>query len=317
MRNKLYTIMLSVILTLFSATAAFAESVVSVSPKSPPPNEEITVSGTVPYINITGNDAATITFRNTVNDRISRAVSQKIAEAVKSGVNAAFSYDMEADGGRIGVLVYSATPTSNGTKNEVSSINFDKNRLRFIKINDVLGVNGTKMANNFINNMIKKQPSKYNMSFSGIDENQDFYTQNGDLCLLFGSYALTKGYNEIETVKIPIKNVHSYKVSADDAPVNNLAVLLPLREISSEFGYTLTWANAADFTISLERGTFSTQIKISENSYKKGNTDIKLECAPIIFKDTAYVPITFFDEILGLSYYVSADGSVTISELQN
>lgn len=84
------------------------------------------------------------------------------------------------------------------------------------------------------------------------------------------------------------------------------AVMVPLREICEKLGFTVTWNK--DKTVTLDDGTMHSTITIGEDAYI-ASTSIPgaigttapfiLGAAPVIIKDSAYVPLGLFRVLLG------------------
>ncbi|MDR3090875.1 MAG: copper amine oxidase N-terminal domain-containing protein [Clostridiales bacterium] len=315
-----YAVFLFICVFLFFPNEARADGpTVSVSANTLPENAEIAVSGSIPYVNISGRSAETNAFKEKINDKIQGAARSKIDEAIKSRAKAIsfYRYDFKPGGGDIiNIVIYAEISSGNMARREAASVVFDKKEQKILGINDVVGANGAKLASAYVNSLRKKSPSKYVSSFSGISDGHDFFVTGNELQILFDSYALTKGNSEIEIVKIPLSAFRSFKLQleGEDMPANNLAPLLPLRDVAENFGFSVEWKGAGQ-PISVSRGSFETSVTIGVNEYLKGSAVIKLESAPASHNGATYVPITFFEEVLGLSYYVDENGEATVSEL--
>ena len=73
-------------------------------------------------------------------------------------------------------------------------------------------------------------------------------------------------------------------------------LMVPLREIAEELGFTVEWAGNLRAVI-LNGGMYS--LKIGENSYVKGKMmPVELKAAPEIKDDLTYVPVEYFTEVL-------------------
>lgn len=309
-------------LSLFFCICVYAGSlssdvVVGIQERSVPECDEFTVTGGMPFISITGSGTVYDNLQTEINAEIERKINGKIENGKNNRARSmAFSYDCETGGNIVSIIIYTSASLPGHTRQEVNSVNFDKSSGQFVNINTILGPNGVKLMNTYLNSLVRTDPSKYNLSFSGITENHDFYTDGVSLFLFFGSYEITKGNSEAETVEIPLSLIKSYCIQVQErkSPSANLTILLPLREICQFFGYDVSWRDF-DMPIVISRNTFQTEITTNLNEYKKGPLSVKLEAPPIFIDGTTFVPITFFEEILGLTYYVGPDSFVTVSEI--
>lgn len=96
--------------------------------------------------------------------------------------------------------------------------------------------------------------------------------------------------SKINAVKVNDKEIENIYKSADGT------VMVPLRKIAEELGFTVDWDGNLRAVI-LNSGMYS--LKIDENSYVKGKMmPVELCCAPEIKDDLTYVPVEYFTEVL-------------------
>lgn len=314
-------IFLSILAVLFSSCvrtyALSTDIVVGIQERGLPQCDEFSVTGILPFITTTSRNVSYDKFQNEINSAIEDIISGKIEDGINNRARSmSFSYTHETSGNIVSVLIYTTISLPGHTRQEVDSVNFDKRNTQLVNINAILGPNGTKLMNLYLSSLIRNDSTKYNLSFAGITDSHDFFTDGQTLYLLFDSYEITKGNPDIETVTVPLDMVKSYVLQAGSQkkPANNYSILLPLREICEYFGYEVNWRSFED-PISISRGSFNTEIFLNVNDYKKGSLNSKLESPPLFIEGTTYVPITFFDEILGLCYHADSDSLVTISEI--
>jgi hypothetical protein len=93
----------------------------------------------------------------------------------------------------------------------------------------------------------------------------------------------------------------------------NVCVMVPLRAIAKELGFTVTWNNG---TVLVDDGTMHTEITIGEDRYLVATSvegvsgtsaPFSLGAAPYVTDGVTYVPLSLFDALLG-----SKEGAVTI-----
>jgi len=313
-------------LCLASAVAAYAQTsyfdvVVRVEEKSLPDWDDFAVTGDIPYISLSSitADEECIEFQDTLNFEIEKIISSKLEDGTANRARGiSFSYFHETDENIESIVIYTNISLPGYIRQDADSINFDRSTLRVIDINTVLGPNGTKLVNSYLNNVIWADFSKYNPGFSGITESHAFYTDGSSLFLVFDSYEITKGSSDRETIEFPVNLIKNYEVEIKtrNTPDGSFTILFPLREICEQFGFDVKW-RGIDSAIEITRDSFTTEITAYVNEYKKGVLEVKLESSPMFIEGSIYVPITFFEEILGLSYYVSEDLTVTFSEVSD
>ncbi|MDR1538722.1 MAG: copper amine oxidase N-terminal domain-containing protein [Clostridiales bacterium] len=90
-------------------------------------------------------------------------------------------------------------------------------------------------------------------------------------------------------------------------------VLVPLRSYAEALGYTLAWdAEAQKITI-LDGVELVTTLAVGKNEYIVDNAVVPLEAAPEIQDGYTYVPVSFFEKVLGAVYSVDEDGEIVIT----
>ncbi len=259
--------------------------------------------------------------QNQVNEVIYGIYQQKLDEA-NSAKSLEMDYEFKIYGSYI-TLILKTTTTTSVTKMQVDTLTIDLEKIDlqkpiselFIGLNDVLGVNGVLLANRFIVSEILREPAKYNDSFEGIDENADFYVENGKAVILFDEYEIAPGNQGIVSFEIDLVGILEYKISKNNYYTKDAYGLkmLPLRAIAEGFGFSVHWNDSSSTTII--RNSFFTSVSLNKNSYFKGRMAARqLEVAPETKNGITYVPISFFTEILDLDYSIDDAGQITFSE---
>jgi len=103
-------------------------------------------------------------------------------------------------------------------------------------------------------------------------------------------------------------------IEAEQTVKNEAGVtLVPLRMAAETLGFGVEWRGETR-SAELSRGAQWTSVTVDENRYFVNKmAPVALSAAPIIADDTMYVPVDFFDGILGLRVVASASGSFGIS----
>lgn len=256
------------------------------------------------------------------NDLIDKAYSEQFKAAEEENAESIdFSYKEKRNGDIVSILIYS-TITAASEYNKVTSFNFNSNTGKVVDINDpkVLGPNGVKIMNKVILSKIKTNPSKYNANFTGISETQDFYLENDIVAVLFDDYEIAPGFEGIQEITIAKKAVTDLTLGKDKYDTkekdNYNLKMIKLNDVVWQFGYTLKW-NKDTREVSIYKGNlYITSIVIGQNQYSKGQSAKRqLEAAPEIDKTgRTCVPISFFEEILDISFSVDTGGRITFSQ---
>ena len=114
------------------------------------------------------------------------------------------------------------------------------------------------------------------------------------LCLLLTSFAGTVSAQASEAKAPPLSmQILGKKVSTASPPiVKNNRIFLPVRAVGEALGYKATW-NAQTSTMELKDSKQTLKIKVgSTDAYVNGNK-VKLDAAPIMYKERSYMPLTF------------------------
>ena len=87
--------------------------------------------------------------------------------------------------------------------------------------------------------------------------------------------------------------------------------MIPLRYVSELLGYKVEWQNDIQ-SIELINDTHKASIVLYENNYKLDGEKLELESAPIIYKNRAYVPLSFINKILQQDFEITEAGTISI-----
>lgn len=247
------------------------------------------------------------TIENVYNEKISAAETKKIRS-----LN--FSYEIISDTGHISILIYS-TNVSTG-QSEITSFVITKAINEYTSINSILGSNGTTFVNKYIANKINSDTEIKYFNFTPITANSPFYIKNGNVSVIFGAGSIAPVSKGTIRFEIPSENLINLNVPSENYYTKPLygVKMINLRYALQSFGYALDWDSKQNKITVSKSGTTITSITVGRNSYPKGKFSPKqLEYAPEIRNGHTYVPISFFEEIIGLLASADEKGNITIS----
>lgn len=106
--------------------------------------------------------------------------------------------------------------------------------------------------------------------------------------------------NVMAATKIGVNYNGKAMTLAQEPKVIQNSILLPIRTISEELGYTVLWQQGTG-KISISNGTDSVQLEIGKKSATVNGKAATLLVAPQVISDTTYVPLRFVGEALNLN----------------
>lgn len=149
---------------------------------------------------------------------------------------------------------------------------------------------------------INEEPENYFVEdFKGIDDEQGFYIENGEVVILFPKYSIAPGAmgtpefrfstNLTNNPKLDLSTVAKFK------NVNGVS-MVSLRDVANHLGYKIKWDQASR-SAELQKGAQWTNVSVDKDSYFFAKmAPVSLGTAPILKKDTVYVPVKFVTDIL-------------------
>lgn len=254
-----------------------------------------------------------------LNALIQKIYDQKVTAAKKSRAKSIiFTPEYKYGNGITSILIQSTT-TATSSKNEINSVNFNSSNQEITTINDVLGENGTALAEKVIGSLIKKDPDKYNPNFKGLDTEQAFFVEDNNIVFLFNEYQVGTSVG-ITEFSLQIDGAHNTTVlkSEYETKFDYGLKMIPLRHVCEELLYEVIWRPDSQSVDILKDGVSITSITIGQNGYPRErlliSTTHTLESAPELVNGITYVPISFFDVIMDMIYSVDdLNSNITFS----
>ncbi|MCL2397651.1 MAG: stalk domain-containing protein [Defluviitaleaceae bacterium] len=178
------------------------------------------------------------------------------------------------------------------------------------------------LVNNRIRDIISERPRNFVANFPGIDDSHPFYLRDDRLVIPFASARLRLGERGIFSVSLNTDNIQHVVVEDNQMqtlpPDQYNTLMMQLFTIHDNFGYATPWNSATQsIRISSPGGDYITTVTIGQNLYTcRNGVEHTLEAAPILRSSNSrtYVPLSFFEKIMGIPTTLMPDGSVIISK---
>jgi len=261
---------------------------------------------------------ASAVLEKAVNDKVQEAYTALLTKAGETASAIDFSYEAMENEGYVSILLHCKS-VSAFPQESYSCIVFSKKTEKLVGLNDVLGPNGVKLANRVLAEQVKANPERFNPTIADITVTHDFYMENSHLVLVFDQFEIAPGSEGVVRVSIALEGLTGFSVDKTEhypSAASQFSVkMIPLRSVAAAFGYDVVW-NADAQTADLKKdGQLVTSVTIGENSYYKTRSPKRrLEVAPEVHLGKTHVPISFFEEILGLLYHVDSHGNIMLTD---
>jgi len=252
-------------------------------------------------------------FEQELNDKINLIYKNKLESAI---INKALvldlDYKIKFQDNKISIVM------SFDNNKSLETINFDvkNNKLLFLK--DIIGANAIEIINKFIKNITIGSPEKYDINFSGISLDQNFYLEENNLIIILNSFELSLTIKEIQEFKINIAQVNNKILESNSYFLKdpyNLKII-PLREICEAFNYEITWLSNLP-GVKIKKLDSKIIIYINKNSYVKNSQPSRsLESVAELRDNKIYVPVSFFEEFLDLFYSIDENNNIIFSSYE-
>ena len=220
-----------------------------------------------------------------------------------------FDYEIFHTNDVVSIVIF-ATTRAVTDRTSVASVNFNPRTGALVTLTEAMGMDITPLAEGKIADMIRSDPATYYVAFSAPPTGQAFYLTNEELVLLFDEFQLSSAPNSTRTITLRLRNIrsfsiahHEYRISQDRYEIK----MMPLRQILTGMGYNnndFIWNPEEREATILRNGRPMVTLVAGENNFLlNGVLQRSLEAAPELSNGTMYVPVSFFDQILGLTAY--------------
>lgn len=317
--NKLFVLVFMTLICIFpiNVNAATYTSVLKDGAKSSVNISSVSVDGrenqtnTKGYKpNVTSDDFSTDTINDTI-DSIYTAMTKDAASDRAKSID--FNYDVYQSKGYISIVINSTIKNATTTQ-KIDSVNFSTSDGSLIDLTDVIGGKPIDIIDKYVNKSIKDEGQYY--TDVDLDNSSNFYMYDNVPTVTFDSYSLGQNQSQAMYVPIDLSDITSYQLSSvlyytkDKFNIR----MIPLRKTCEGLYYDVKWdANTKSFTVSDE--TTTSTGSVNSNIYTSNNKKTNLECTPELIDGSLYVPISYFSDVLDISYEIGDNGNITFYKL--
>ncbi|MCL2217798.1 MAG: copper amine oxidase N-terminal domain-containing protein [Defluviitaleaceae bacterium] len=259
-----------------------------------------------------------------INQQINEVVTQIINEASRVRARGvAFDFDHHVSGDVVSIVIYadvSATPQ----RMLVRSVNFSLNDGRVLSMNEAMGEKIVPLTERLLVERIRRDPARYYAALYAPLESQAFFVTDAELVLLFDGLRLSSAYGGIDSIRLTRRNIRVTTIARSDyrVHINGYRLMfIPAGDVVKALGYEAVWVGE-DNRVDIRRNNRTiiqfwpgSPYSPGENRYVLAGAaqPRTLEAAPRMYNNRAYVPITFFEQLLPLTTYsICPDaGSIT------
>ncbi len=266
------------------------------------------VKGTKPQV--TSNDIST----NAINEKIDSIYSQQTKVAAGDRAKSiTYSFEEYQSNGYVSIVILSEV--QNATESQYADVvNFSVSSGEIVRLSDVLGGKTIDVVNKYVNEQIKTT-KKYDKVVT-ITNDSDFYINDSNIMLIFDAYTLSQNQTNVARMPVDLSKITSYKLPSSQYYVRETfnIRMIPLRKVCEGLYYNVSWnSNNKSFSVSDDKTTSTGAI--NSNTYTVNNRRVRLEYKPDLSNGTLYVPISYFTDVLDLSYKVDNNGDVTFYKI--
>ena len=254
---------------------------------------------------------------NELNDQIEDAISNLIDGARRIRARSiTFDYEIFTTNEIISIVI-SATSRAVTDRTSVLSVNFNPRTGAPMTLAQAMERDITPLAESKISEMIRQDPTTYYAAFNAPPTGQAFYLTETTLVLLFDEFQLSSVPGATTQIEFVRDNIMVFTISPNDYFISEdryAVKMMPLRAILTNVGFETEWRNATKTIDIYLHGQVIMTLHPGVNNYQlNGVMQRSLEAAPVVINGgTAYVPISFFDQILGIIIYnIDAQGNIT------
>ena len=217
-------------------------------------------------------------------------------------------------------LVIIATTRAVTDRTTVTSVNFNPRTGALLTLTQAMGMDITPLAEGIIADMIRRNPARYYAAFTAPPTGQAFYLTDRYLVLLFDEFQLSSVPDSTRMIQFVRDNITTFTIARSDYRISQDRYeikMMPLRAILEYMGYEcddIEWNPVGKEAVIMRCGQATITLRAGENNFQvNGVMQRSLEAAPEISSSgNMYVPISFFNQIMGLTAYsIDDEGNIT------
>ena len=273
---------------------------------------DVRLRGERPEVNHQSN------FGVMLSDRFDAQFNEFMRLAGGNARTLTFGFEVTVSGGFVNVMFFcnSAADERHFLTTVINSVTGE-----IVSLAHVAGVNGVSLINQALSARIAANPLQFSTGFTGITTNQNFYMNGTTAVLVFNEFELINARTGKVRVNVNLNDVTNVVADPSEHMQDwNGIQMIQLRHVVGDgFGYALLWIDLTqNVNITSEEGT-SITITIGTNSYVNIRQPgiLELEAAPQLFYARTYLPLSFFTQIMNLTYHRHQDGSITFSRFDD
>lgn len=266
------------------------------------------ISGFKP--NISSNDINT----TPANDEIDKIYKNIIKSSANSRAKSVvFSYEEFVSKEYLSILINAKVQSGTETQ-KASAVTIKMSTGEIVKIEDTLGGKPVEVVNSYINKLLVESQQLEKEIL--IDEDSPFYINKGVPTLLFDSYAIGPKQSKVQQIPINLDSITSFSLPRSEyyAKENFNIRMIPVRKTCEGLYYSISWVPSSRTFIVKDKNTTSMGSPNS-NDYIINSKKVSLEYKPEITDNITYVPISYFTDVLGLSYKIDKNGDITFYKI--
>ena len=282
--------------------------------------EGLEIRGTVPHITPEFGFAY-----NRINRRIAEYAVSTLIEDSRRGMtrtrSITFNHRVYTSGNVVSLVIF-AEIDSSVPRTLVRTVNFNANNGRIITLRDAASMDIVPLIERRIADMVRGNPVHYYAAQSADLHNLPFYLTDDYVVVLFGGLSLSTRNTDVSSIDFNREKLYSVTLFADEVSVREYGYSLkriPLRRVAEALGFGFMWDSELGYAAVLQNGRPIISMSEGDNTFTvSGTVSISLEEGPLIIDADLHVPITFFEQVLPLTFYdVSQDGRITFVAYQN
>lgn len=261
------------------------------------------------------NASASCEFENELSRHFDSQFNEFIRMAGDNTRSLLFEFKVTVSGDYVNVI-FICGKTAATTEQFVLTTVIDSSARKIVRLHDIAGVNGSNMINQAMFARIAANPSRFSTSFTFIANTHSFYMDGSAVVLLFNEFGLLNTRSGIAEIHINTDDITNVAISGDGLYENSSGVIMvQLRKVADIFDFNLIWNETNRSVIISDVNDLSVVLFIGNALYSDSRfaNQVEFESPPEIFNDRTYLPLSFFDQTLGLIYHIHLDGTVTLS----